>query len=82
MSIKMYPHWQSYKGSNANMNRVVVRSFSKGVARLLGGFGSFGSSSLPKSGLQADYDTLASDWQAIGTDLETAVKKYAKQIDG
>lgn len=57
------------------------RSFWTGFSSILSIFGDSNKFNTSKSGQEADYNALKSDWEMIGEDLKSAMSKDFKMTE-
>jgi len=55
-------------------------SFSKGLSRSVDMGNTIDEYKTSESGDVADYIAIKSDWEAVGEDIRTSIKKYGKQV--
>jgi len=56
-------------------------SFIGGVARLLDFAGSLNEYNYSRTRAEADTVALSQDWQAVGSDISMATKKYGQSLE-
>lgn len=56
-------------------------SFLKGIARIADPFGTLNERPKPikRRRIMSDYEALASDWEAVGRDIQTAMGKFEEE---
>ncbi|MBI2410336.1 MAG: hypothetical protein HYV32_00370 [Candidatus Kerfeldbacteria bacterium] len=56
-----------------------VPTFKRGMASLIDITGKLNEIRFDKSGSEADYKALSSDWKAVGEDLQNAMNTYGRK---
>lgn len=56
-------------------------SFLKGIARIADPFGTLNErpQSIKRRRIMSDYEALASDWEAVGRDIQTAMGQFEEE---
>jgi len=55
-------------------------SFVSGVARLLDWYGFYDAYNASRTGREADYKALLSDWYIVGQDIQDAMKAFESSL--
>lgn len=55
-------------------------SFTEGASRLIDLGANIQDYNISQTGSEADYEALMSDWKAVGSDLNSAMKVYEQEF--